>query len=56
MLSRYLNLFIINQLFNKYNYEYTKEDVKIFKAANDEVNLCKSKAKIENKEKKKFEL
>ena len=48
---------LLSNCSNKYNYEYTKEDVdKIFKAINDEVNLCKSKFKIENKEKTKFEL
>ena len=48
---------LLSNCSNKYNYEYTKEDVdKIFKAINDELNLCKSKFRSQNKEKSKFEL
>jgi hypothetical protein len=48
---------LLSNCSNKYNYEYTKEDVdKIFRAINDELNLCKSKFRSQNKEKLKFEL
>lgn len=42
---------------NKKNYEYTKEEVdKIFKAIETELKITKDKFKVQQAEKKKFEL
>lgn len=48
---------LLSNCSNKYNYEYTKEDVdKIFKAITNELNICKTKFNLEKKDQSKFEL